>query len=165
MLKVETISETKHYIQCLWCDKGRFSIGHLFGKPTTWGTWYCDNCGGGCKGSINSNNEIYAEKVDQRRDYCNVFLRNGNILLIVKGMYFDGDLDLNSSRYIYEQHTCPTNYLKEVEVIVDLKNNNTDPHGIFKFIGAVPYVDMQDMDFDEIISNVKNFGNVVGRIN
>jgi hypothetical protein len=64
---------------------------------------------------------------------------------VIEGMYFNGEFDIDNKRYFYEEHTCPTNYLG-VEMVVDLNDGDTDPHGIFEFVGAIPYVDLENVD-------------------
>lgn len=143
--KSKVVAETLHYVICPHCDKGRSRICHLFGKTNfSWGTWYCDECGGGYKGVVNGT-DVYVDKVERRIDHALVFLRHGDILLVVKGMYFDGDLDLSAKRYFYEEHTCPINYFKDAELIIDLKTKNDDPHGLFEFIGAIPHVEIETL--------------------
>jgi hypothetical protein len=59
-------------------------------------------------------------------------------------------------RYHYNEHTCPTNYLGQVEEIaVEYLNRggwDTDPHGIFKFVSTTDgkWVDPDGMSYDEI---------------
>jgi hypothetical protein len=38
-------------------------------------------------------------------------------------------------RYFYDEHTCPTNYLSQVEMI-SFEGSN-DPHGVFEFVSVV----------------------------
>jgi len=159
MNKSKVVSETLHYIICPHCEKFRNRICHLFGKKNyQWGIWYCEECGGGYKGTVDGT-DVYVEKVEKRKDNALVFLKFDNILLAVKGMYFDKNL--NFLKYFYEEHTCPINYLKSAELIIDLHYENTDPHGLFEFVGAIPYVETENMEYDEInqlVVKAKNMG-------
>jgi ribosomal protein L37AE/L43A len=146
--KVNTIIEVKHYVECPHCRKSKSRIDHLFDeteKEISWGIWYCDECGGGYKGIIKGR-DVFLEKVNERMDKSIVFLRNDNLLLAVKGMYFNGELSAEDERYYYEQHTCPTNYLQNVEMVINLADGDTDPHGIFKYVGAIPYVNLDEVE-------------------
>ena len=49
--------------------------------------------------------------------------------------------------YYYEEHTCPTNFIRVPMIAVD---GDTDPHGIFRFVRSVwmtPGYDKDDDDF------------------
>lgn len=148
MEKVNTIIEVKHFVECPHCHNSKNRIDHLFndeGKETSWGHWYCDECGGGYKGIVKGK-DVFVEKVNERKDNSIVFLKNGNVLLAVKGMYFNGEHDAENDRYFYDEHTCPTNYFKNVEMVIDLENGDTDPHGIFEFVGSIPCVNLDEVE-------------------
>lgn len=146
MEKAKIILEKKYYIKCPHCGEGSSRIDHLFNdknKVANWGIWYCDICGKGYKGIVKGK-EVYIEKVNKRKDKCLVTLKYNNLLIIIEGIFFDGKFDEESLKYYYEEHTCPVNYLR-VEEVVDLKNNNIDPHGIFEFVEAVPHTDLDKL--------------------
>ncbi len=147
MKKANTIIETKQYVLCPHCEQSQSQIDHLFngdGRDVTWGPWYCDECGCAYKGVVKGT-DVFVEKSDKRKDKCLVFLKNNNVLLVVEDMYFDGELDVENKRYFYEEHTCPTNYLG-VEMVVDLNDGHTDPHGIFEFAGVIPYINLDGVE-------------------
>ena len=151
MNKVELISETKYYVECPHCHNSKNRVDHLFNdgnEERTFGHWYCDECGNAYKGKVKGK-EVSLEKVDRRLDKSIVFLKKKNVLLAVKGMYFDGDLNEEGSSYFYNEGTCPTNYLQNVEMVINLKNFDTDPHGIFKFVGQIPFVDLDKVEDTE----------------
>jgi ribosomal protein L37AE/L43A len=155
MIKANIITETTHYIECPYCHKSKERIDHLFEentnrKETSFGPWYCDECGGSYEGVVRGQDVFIKLNTNKRKDDSLVFLRNGNVLLIVKGMYFDGDLDKGHQEYFYNEHTCPTNYFKSVEMVVDLKTGDTDPHGIFEYVDAIPYINLKEMNETEV---------------
>ncbi len=43
---------------------------------------------------------------------------------------------MDSQRYYYEEHTCPSNFLGVEKVMDD--SGDEDPHGIFAFVGIEP---------------------------
>lgn len=61
---------------------------------------------------------------------------DGPIFFVVEGLSHWGPLDemLSSERYFYEEHTCPTNFIR-IPLIVE--NGDMDPHGVFEFVDAV----------------------------
>jgi Zn finger protein HypA/HybF involved in hydrogenase expression len=154
MHKVQTKIELKYYIDCPHCGESKSRIDHLFNDGTedkTFGTWYCDECGGGYKGIVKGR-DVFVEKVLDRMDKSIVFLRNGNILLAVKGRRLNGKLDISRDKYYYNESTCPTNYLKDIIQVFDLEHNEPDPHGIFEYVCTIPYVDIDNgQDLKQII--------------
>lgn len=151
----ETVVETKTYIVCPHCKEDKTLVSHLFQEAERWktfGTWYCDKCGGSYKGCL-KNGQVYVEKLTQTYKRTCVFLKKDNMILIVKGGQHS-NLE-NNDRYFYEEHTCPTNYLKSVEVIVDTNRENTDPHGIFEYLGTIPYQDFNEKPYEEILNLVE----------
>lgn len=148
MEKVNTIIEVVHFIECPHCHNSKIRIDHLFndeGIETSWGIFYCDECGGGYEGIVKGK-DVFVEKANGRKDNSIVFLKNGNVLLAVKGMYFNGKHDPENDRYYYDEQTCPTNYFKNVEMVIDLETGDNDPHGIFEFVGSIPYVNLDEVD-------------------
>jgi hypothetical protein len=141
----------KLYIDCPHCGKKDGCIDHLLkNKKQSFGPWYCDSCGCAYKGEVTSENEVFVKKTNESTSNCLVFLKKDNIILLVKGICFNSDLNLENKEYFYNEYTCPTNYLKDVEKIIDIENKDDDPHGIFEFVHAIPYVDTEDMDYDEL---------------
>jgi len=154
MEKVTTIIEIKHFIECPHCHNSNNRIDHLFNdgkKEVCFGGWYCDDCGGGYKGSVKGK-DVFVEKTDNRKDNSIVFLKSGNVLLVVKGRYYNGEHNSENDKYFYNEHTCPTNYFPDVEMVIDLENGDTDPHGIFEFVGSMPYINLEEVeDIQELL--------------
>lgn len=151
MEKVETVIEIEHFILCPHCGNSKHAVDHLFSddKEKTFGRWFCNECGGGFTGKVKGM-DVFVEKDKNRKDKCIVFMRNGNILLVIEGMYFDGEFDIDHQKYYYEEHTCPTNYLLDVLYVINLEDGDLDPHGIFKFVSAIALKDIELND-EEII--------------
>jgi len=138
MAEIQPVYETKRYSVCPWCNSKGSPVDHLIdGKFDT--TWYCDRCG-----------ESYALKFDHGRMWIGkvpgrrsektlVLLRHGSIGLIVEGLKHSEDPTCSGNAYFYNEHTCPTNYLKYVKRVIDLKTGDTDPHGIFQYVCTRPY--------------------------
>jgi hypothetical protein len=60
------------------------------------------------------------------------------IYIVVLGyLYYDkeGKVAVTNGKYYYNEHTCPTNYLKTEAVI---HKGDTDPHGVFRFVRSIP---------------------------
>jgi len=48
-----------------------------------------------------------------------------------------GQTSETASEYFYNEHTCPTNFLRHVIRIIDAEGDD-DPHGIFQFVSEKP---------------------------
>jgi len=69
-------------------------------------------------------------------------LKRGTMYLVVNGLRLkehptrEVEPTGKHDEFYYNEHTCPTNYLRDVvEVIAD---GEVDPHGCFKFVTSVP---------------------------
>ena len=102
-----------------------------------------------------------------------VLLRQGNYLFLVKGhKHSDASIipfplspeEDEQTRYFYEEHTCPTNITRDIEEVVDLETEQLDQHGIFEYIGSLPYVEIgrksygfgqEIVSYQEFIDNLR----------
>lgn len=165
MNKTDLIVETKRYIPCPDCGESAGSIDHLIeysirlDSEREFGPWYCDECGCGFKGKV-VGQDVFIKKSDRMNNKeISVFLKHDDILLIVKGSQASFQDD-DSLEYYYNEHTCPVNFLRgdSLQIIVDLKDNDTDPHGIFEYLGSVPHQYFGNVDIDGILKVVEGFG-------
>jgi hypothetical protein len=140
MPEVEPISETLHYAPCPWCQKRSDSvIDHLMNQSIDT-TWHCGECGESFSLRFDGTGKLWTEKVlDRRRDKILVLMRHGNMGIIFEGSTVAGNP--GQQRYYYEAHACPISFMRDIKVIIDLKDGNIDPHGIFRFMGTRPYTD------------------------
>ena len=58
-----------------------------------------------------------------------VLLKRNGIYLVVNG-YGNGN-----DAYFYNEHTCPTNYMQDVEAVIYEKD--ADPHGVFEWVATI----------------------------
>ncbi len=147
------VTETLHYVLCPHCQKGKSRICHLFGQKISFGPWFCDECGTGFVGTVDDR-KVTVEVCKTRKDISTVFLRRDNLVLVVEGM--DWGHEESNSKFYYEQHTCPTNYLSSTREVFDLDTGEADPHGIFTFVGEVPEIEEPaDIDINKMIEWLK----------
>ena len=80
-----------------------------------------------------------------------VLLKQNDYLFLVKGHKHSDASQISfplsseedeETLYFYEEHTCPTNITKDIEEIVDLTTERLDQHGMFEYIGSLPYIEM-----------------------
>lgn len=154
-MKPNITTETKHYIICPWCDVGRFQVDHLFNINTTFGTWYCDNCGHAIKGKV-ENKEIEIELVENFKEDTHVLLEfppnKEPMFLVTKGFNFS-DTKEDHNAYYYNQHTCPINYLRSATSV--MIGDDSDPHGLFKYRGNLlvkNHPELADLNAKEILN-------------
>lgn len=128
---------------------GLFDYTHLMAfpsKPDWFGPWYCDECGWAVTAAGYSHGQMLVTALPERKINTLVLLvlngaslRDEPIFLVTQGMVFEknGKIDYSNQEYFYEQHTCPTNFLRADMLVGD----DTDPHGIFRYLETVAMPD------------------------
>jgi hypothetical protein len=161
---------TKRYFKCLTCKEGTFWVEHLFGPgPKTWGPWYCDECGQGHRGRVEGE-DVRVELTGDKREWTAVLLKlepdAGDVYLTVRGMHFtknDGPMPegaFHEGGYFYNEHTCPTNYLRRVIEILQIMpdgEQSTDPHGIFEYVMSRPLYTDEGWTCDDVNDRLELF--------
>jgi hypothetical protein len=140
------------------CPNGcghEWSVEHLFAPPLrtspeypsrTAGPWYCDECGQGWRLTYSSNAidvEPYGGDPSgggdgkARRQIVTLELPPQDVAVRFKvlGKRFTPQIDEGSVRYFYEEHTCPANWMGEVEEVEI--GDDKDPHGLWRVISVV----------------------------
>lgn len=153
---MSTITEENIYIVCPACDSKDSSCGHIHNE-SSFGPWYCDTCREGYRGKRDEDGIFHVERTYERIHDILIALSFNKIIFLVKGMQFENSekpLVINDEihRYHYEENTCPVNFLR-VEEVIDLKEMDFDPHGLFKYLGAIPFVDTDSLKRQEDILN------------
>lgn len=153
---MEVLLKTDRYFTCPTGCPDKFFVEHLLAEmeqdihgcgrheQRTAGPWYCDTCGQGWLLVLFKTGKVQVEKENSRlgdgkKRACWVILeippQDQPIRLKVRGAYFQAKLtqeELDHKRYYYEEHTCPTNYFRDVETIS--VGTDDDPHGLAKLV-------------------------------
>lgn len=157
MKEFQPLTETVRYAICPRCGERGDIIDHYLDldyEENT--TWDCDSCGYYYDLRF-KDGRVFSSITEERVDKTLVLLRAGHLAIIVEGMSFSEDSDqivrpdsnyYDRDEYYYNKRICPTNYLKSVQAIVDLRNADTDPHGIFKYVETAPYDKRINVDED-----------------
>lgn len=146
MNQMKPLVQTKNYAICPCCEKPDSTIDHLLNTDTST-SWYCDNCGERYSISFKKTGEVFTQATGERVNKNIVLLKNGNVGLVVEGMSFSGAE--SNQEYYYNEHTCPTNYMKNVLAVIDLEHNDSDPHGIFEYVKTLDWdKDVEDCNYD-----------------
>jgi hypothetical protein len=150
----QVVAVTKRHVVCPSCGKPAGTIDHMIedairrGTPSWICGWYCDRCGEEYKGHVFADGTANVEKTGKQKVETRALLKleplKGDVFIEVEGMTFlgvgetiDGKDLVEDSRYYYEEHTCPTNYLRVVQELWE-GGGGHDPHGLFKLIDVVP---------------------------
>lgn len=78
--------------------------------------------------------------------------KNGPVFFVMDhDRYNDGSMDSDEAnqshqRYFFEEHSCPTNWLRECVAVIE--GGNCDPHGFLEFVRAVDVPNDFDVDED-----------------
>lgn len=141
---MSTVQITKTHIVCPHCEHVDSSIDHLIAarRECSWGRWYCDECGGGYEGTVSAEGAVTVQKAK-----CGESFTRGLDLLCIPPqqhpVYFvvlashPTGRDANGTRYYYEEHSCPTNWLRKILLVC--VEGDQDPHGLIKYIETAPY--------------------------
>lgn len=141
----------KLFIVCPFCEKGDTRIDHLPLVGTKFGPWYCNECGH-CYQGVRTETGATLEKLEQTKKSVMALLRyvhDPRLLLIVEAETYSEFPDPGHA-YYYGQHTCPTNFLRDVKQVIlrDGDFDDHDPHGVFQF---VRYATEKDLDDDTVV--------------
>lgn len=163
MRQTNLIVESKRYIPCPHCGAKDNCVDHLIkdslisDSEKSFGPWYCDECGGKYCGKLKGY-YVFIEKFDEfeKRTKLSVFLKHDDIMLIVEGSSY-GEKEDENQEYLYNEHRCPHDILRDTQIVIDLKDDDCDPHGIFEYLGCVPHQDFYNVEFEEILKIVDGF--------
>jgi hypothetical protein len=82
---------------------------------------------------------------------------DGPIFFVIDGRHLESAPDeaQGDNRYFYEEHSCPTNWLRNCVMVV--KDGDCDPHGFLEFVRSVdvaPDFDPTGMDGDDRVATL-----------
>lgn len=144
---------------CPWCEgESGHRVDHLYGDrmPTTAGPWYCNECRQSFRVKVNAPGDVELAKEIGRDAFTpSVALlkfdgKDGSVFFVMKHDRYrsNGSVETDADnqehqRYFFEEHSCPTNWLRECIAVIEA--GDTDPHGFLDFVRAVDVPN----DFDE----------------
>jgi ribosomal protein L37AE/L43A len=154
-MKIESITTySQEYILCPHCgEKSGQRICHLYDQtPRRFGPWACENCDKYFSGTVNAPSDVTLVKEDKPPKKRLLTLlkfpgKDGDVFFIQN--HFDyGHSDpydelQSHNQYFFEEHSCPTNWLRNTAVVV--QNGDHDPHGFLEYVRTVRV----EKDFDE----------------
>lgn len=143
--QVKSFTKTKTYIVCPHCGAAENTIQHLLDDknvkfPYTQ-SWYChnDECMRHFSFTIGADRQVSSVEKTDKPPYEVVYdllvlpPQKEPVYLILKTKnYNPGHPDFRERHYWYEEHTCPTNWTRDIESIIS--EGDSDPHGLFQFL-------------------------------
>jgi ribosomal protein L37AE/L43A len=167
-VKATIVTETKTYFNCPNCgERSTSSIDHIIeylDKPDwkqaiqdrhqypTFGPWSCSHCGVGTRGTVYSKDNIALQITEETSVKCWDLLvlppqKHAVYFIVDAKDYGRGgkgkSVPFEGKEYYYNEHTCPTNWIGQVERIIS--EHDEDPHGLFEYV--------ESMDKDESIGD------------
>lgn len=146
------------YVVCPWCEgESGHRIDHLYDIhfPVPFGPWLCNLCGASFSGSVLSPGDVSLRKVESDLALARSMIllkldaKDGTVFFVIdRDRLFDVPDDSyeiiqSSQRYFFEEHSCPTNWLRDCAAVI--YNGDPDPHGFLKFVRSVDV----PRDFDD----------------
>lgn len=135
-------AKVRLFIPCPSCTKGLWRVDQLPISQTA--TWTCDKCLRTANIERVSETDFETIPAKGRKDTpVTVTLRSITIppiTLKLNTWKYDHSQGLpqeeyeSNERYFYNEHTCPTNWVREIEEIEF--QGNRDPHGVFRFVSV-----------------------------
>lgn len=135
-------AKVKLFIPCPSCTAGSWRVDQLFISQTTSGT--CQECRELANIKRISENDFEVTPVVGKKDWpVTVTLRSVTVppitLKLNTWKYSHSQEQsqeeyTDNQRYFYNEHTCPTNWVREIEEIEF--QGDRDPHGVFEFVSA-----------------------------
>jgi hypothetical protein len=136
--------KTSRYYECPTCTEEHDAdavFEHYLGREM--GPWSCDGCGDAWYVTAHEDGTMTLRK-DERPDrerWERAFVvleippHDKPIrLLLDTHTHVGPGFDDSSRTYFYDEHTCPTNWTRDIaELVID---GDSDPHGFARYVGA-----------------------------
>ena len=136
-------SKVKLYVPCPNCLEGDWQVDHI-PVGSAFGPWSCSKCHGYGKGRRLNTNEFVVEiGVGKKETPITVTLESctePKITLKLNTWKYDHSQKDTPEEftehltYYYNEHTCPTNFMCDIEQIIF--EGDSDPHGVFQFVSV-----------------------------
>ena len=128
--------KTKRFIGCPHCGRGDHWIDHLF-NGATFGPWLCKHCNHSFSGKILADGVEITEVQEYNREPVLCLFRFRDLYFVIRSYSKPKDADPRWYDYLFHSHQCPVNLLRNVEEVF-CPSEGLDPHGILRFIAAIP---------------------------
>ena len=143
---------------CPWCagESGQ-RVDHLYDEaPRNFGSWDCKNCGMSFQGRVNAPGDVTIEKDERSHKNRRALTllkfesKDGPTFFVIDHKHYgapEPDAEIQErDRYLYEEHSCPTNWLRDCIAVIH--DGDADPHGFLTFVRSVEVSDGFDDNDD-----------------
>ena len=163
---MDVVTVSREFIKCPHCGIGEDSVGHIQ-SGQSFGPWFCDACGGSYTGQRGPDGRLQVELYGDRKiatvDVLVLRPQAQPVYFVVEGARYVGGKPPSfgieeSKRFYYEEHSCPTNWLRPIMVYHE---QDDDPHGLIEFVRSV---DADTLPADEPVGPNDRDRAVVGLI-
>lgn len=141
--------KTKRFLPCPNCGQHDFLVEHVIDDfVRDLGPWECRSCHYDVRFTAGNGTitNVRSEPSGDTRMLSLVRLRD---LYLVVGSYSKGkDEGSDWYDYLFHSHQCPINLLNNVEEIYDAAEG-MDPHGICRFVAAIPDTEENQTKLDQ----------------
>lgn len=137
------VQRTTTYAVCPHCQQDAGEVDHLLGQQFTT-EWYCNNCGKQYRLDFDTSGHVEITRLAGLKittlDLLVLPPQKEPVYFVVEGMRFEGGRDggerdeADAKQFLYEEHSCPTNWLQPKMVWHD---GDSDPHGLIEYVAHV----------------------------
>ncbi len=138
---------TKRFIHCPHCGQSEHQVEGLFQNASyNFGPWRCHECNHEFIGRVVGDTVEITSVVESDREPVVCLFRFRDLYLVVKGYTRQKNYEYEWYDYLFHSHQCPVNILRSVHAVYCPHDGN-DPHGVIRFIAAIPDVRQKINEF------------------
>lgn len=152
---------THDFLMCPWCsEQSGCRVDHLYDEaPMSFGTWYCKECRMPFSGKVLAPHKVEVAKDEPRDRFSRSMAllkfdgKGGPVFFVMdhdryrSGKTQSDEENQESQKYFFEEHSCPTNWLRECVAVIE--DGDCDPHGFLEFVRCVDVPNDFDTDDDD----------------
>lgn len=135
----EVILKTRRFLICPQCSQYEFNIEHLCAcdRQRSFGPWTCRACDHSVCGTVHGDSVEVTRLEPPTDEPVLCLLRLRDLYVVVESYRREKNYKHDWYDYLLHSHSCPVNMMRRTVDIYDAAEG-IDPHGIFRFIAAVP---------------------------
>jgi len=155
----KAVTSTKTFVHCPNCGEQAGSIDHLFEYGREFkATWGCDSCGSSYDLLVDGRERVEVG-INNARGAAVPCLhvlalrpKPYPVFAVISAKDYgregqDKAEPFASAEYFYNEHTCPTNWTGDIEMLI--AKGDGDPHGLFEYVESIDLP--PDVDVEEFI--------------
>lgn len=141
--------KTKRYLPCPNCGEHDFLVEHLIDdRVRDLGPWSCRVCNYGLRFTAGEGRIENVRTEPPKNTRMLSLLRFRDLYLVVDSYTRSDDQGADWYDYLFHSHQCPTNILNHVQEVYD-PAEGLDPHGICRFVAAIPDTEENQKRLDD----------------